>query len=496
MRRPAVRLLRTALGMNDMVIWTNVKVNGVVRSLPLYFHASSLDFTIAKYFACAARASLSPSALRKRGMAVALVVARCETLVGPGCGDPPGSWLVMLPRLIEQAETDRGCRELIVGAWEFLVHLVSDGCVGEAPLWRLLTQIGSRTPVGHNPASRGLLSHIVPNAPRARTDIGVAKPPQCPSVLKAGDGRPVIAFPEDRLFDFFVVGLRRCRRKARSTARSADGRLASDYKVKEVLYFLLLAFAALRQSEPLHLFVGDVAFDFECGTGALVSLWHPSKGPVLDGSARNRKAYLWEEFGLRPRHLDLGNARVGWKNLLLDEAVPGVGQRTRAYWLVPEVGLLFWHLHAVYLGHVRPMASKHPFYFASRSNLSIGTPWTLDSAKGALARVLGEIGLQPDASMGLHMHGFRHRCKHWMDLAGVSAIDQQAVLHQQSIKSQEGYGRVGPAEVAELVREATRRPTGPGPIPSVPPLPPITSRFVAIGRAIAAHFAREYNALV
>ena len=427
---------------------------------------------------------------------MALIVTRCEALIGPGRGDPPGNWLVTLPRLIEQAETDRDCRRLIIGAWEFLVYLVSDGCVGEAPIRRLLTRIGSRTPVGHNPASRDLLSHIVPNAPRARTDIGATRPLQHLDVPKASDGRPVIAFPEDKLFDFFVVGLRRCRRKARSTPRSADGCLASDYKVKEVLYFLLLAFAALRQSEPLHLFVGDVAFDFECGTGAVVSLWHPSKGPVFDGSARNRKAYLREEFGLRPRHLDQGNARVGWKNLLLNEAVAGVGQRTQAYWLVPEIGLLFWHLHGVYLGHVRPMASKHPFYFASRSNFSIGTPWTLDSAKGAFARVLGEIGLQPDASRGLHMHGFRHRCKHWMDLAGVSAIDQQAVLHQQSIKSQEGYGRVGPAEVAELVREATRRPADPGSIASVPLLPPIAGRFVAIGHAIATHFMGEYDALV
>ena len=429
-------------------------------------------------------------------MAVALVVARCKALVGSGCGDLPGSWTVTLPRLIEQAEMDPDYRRLIVGAWEFLVHLVSDGCVEEAPLWRLLARIGSYTPVGHKQASRGLLSHIVPNAARARTDIRAARPPGLPDAPKADDGRSVIAFPEDRLFDFFIVGLRRCRREAHSTARNADRRLALDYKVKEVLYFLLLAFAALRESESLHLFVGDVAFDFEFGTGALVSLWHPSKGPALDGSARDRKVYLREEFGLRPRHLDLGNARVGWKNLLLDEVVAGVGQRTRAYWLVPEVGLLFWRLHTVYLVYVRPMASKHPFYFTSRSNLSIGTPWTLDSAKGAFARGLGKIGLQPDASRGLHMHGFRHRCKHWMDLAGVSAIDQQAVLHQQSIKSQNSYGRVSPTEVAELLREATHRPARPSLIASVPPLSPVAGRFVAVGRAIATHFAGKYDALV
>lgn len=301
------------------------------------------------------------------------------------------------------------------------------------------------------------------------------------------------------MFEFFAEGLRRRSAKARRVARGPGERLAADYNVKVILYFLLLAFGLLRGSEPLHLYVSDIKFDFEFGTGAFVSIWDPISGPAparQDGSARDRETYLLEEFRLRPRNQGLGNARVGFKNLLLNEVVAGVGQRTRVVWLVPEVGRLFWRLHAVYLAHARPIASSHPYYFSSSSNLSIGTPWTLDSAEDAFDRSLKKIGLKPDASKGLCMHGFRHRGKHWMDLAGVSATDQQAVLHHQSIRSQAEYGRVGPIEVAELLRKAGSQPDVGGPIAPASALPSAAVSFVSIGRALAGHFGEAYDDLV
>lgn len=468
--------------------------------MPLLFRHLSMDLVVAKYFACTARASLSPSALAKRSMAIRLLVERCEELKTRGCvSAAPSSWLCMLPALLQEAGTDFRCRALIADAWEFLVYLEAAGHVEEAPLRQLLAHTGFRSTSQSKQTPRGLLEHIVPNISRRRTGLCAAPPPPSRPASSRGTRAAAFAFPENRMFEFFVEGLRRRGAKARRMARGADERLATDYNVKAILYFLLLAFGCLRGSEPLHLYVSDIKFDFEFGTGAFVSIWDPISGPAparLDGSARDRKTYLMEEFRLRPRNLGLGNARVGFKNLLLDDMVAGVGQRTRVFWLVPEVGKLFWRLNTAYLAHVRPIASSHPFFFSSSSNFSIGTPWTLDSAEDAFDRSVRKIGLEPDASKGLCMHGFRHRGKHWMDLAGVSAADQQAVLHHQSIKSQAEYGRVGPIEVAELLRKAGSRPGVGGPTAPATALPSAAVSFVSIGRAIASHFGEAYDDLV
>jgi len=61
-------------------------------------------------------------------------------------------------------------------------------------------------------------------------------------------------FPEQHLREFFEVGLRRRgadpdRRPSTLTRRE----LCEVYDARGILYFLLLAFGALRSCEPLHL---------------------------------------------------------------------------------------------------------------------------------------------------------------------------------------------------------------------------------------------------
>lgn len=260
------------------------------------------------------------------------------------------------------------------------------------------------------------------------------------------------------------------------------------------MFLLLLAFGALRSCEPLHLFVGDISYDFLRGTGALVSLWHPALGAVPWGDGRwpNRRAYLVQEFGLRPRNEIKGHQRAGWKNLLLEESVPPYGQRSRVYWVVPEAGMLFWHLHAAYVSHVRPQTDTHPYYFSSLWGDAYAAPWTLDAAGDTFNRAVHSIGLEPASARGLCMHALRHRVAHWMRLGGVAPAHRQVVLHHQSVESQEVYGRPEAGDVAEALLAATG-PAGPPGGGSVGyadlfPVHERSSRLDEIGRELARTF--------
>lgn len=177
--------------MSCLSVWTSVKVDGVARSLPLLFRHLSMDLVVAKYFACTARASLSPSALAKRSMAIRLVVERCEQLKTCSCvSAAPSDWLGMIPALLHAAETDPQCRASIADAWEFLVYLTAAGHVEQGPLWQFLVHAGLRTPSRSKRTPRGLLEHIVPNVSRLRTGLGAAPPlPSPPCAQPRDQGR-------------------------------------------------------------------------------------------------------------------------------------------------------------------------------------------------------------------------------------------------------------------------------------------------------------------
>ncbi len=487
-----------------ITVWVNIKVDGFARSLPFHFDEPGMDPLIAGYFACTSRADLSPSALRRRSKEVTSLVRRCRHW-STGAAE---AWLAALPRALEAAKADPIVRGEVSGAWEFLMYLSGAGHLDEALLWAFLVRTNSLVAQAPRVGGRGLLSHIVPAAPVTPSGLAAVRAPRKAKAVigAAGTGHtgrpgkvPALSFPLEHILAFFVKGLRRGPSKVRGRGEGPDERLAADYRIMQFLYFLILAFGCLRGSEPLHLYEGDVSFDFETGEGALVSLWHPVKGPepyVCGRRPRTREVYLREEFGLVPRNHATGNQRVGWKNLLLDESIPGVGIRARVVWVVPEIGRLFWRMHRAYVGCVRPMGLAHPFYFSSSSNNTFGTPWTLDSADDAFERSLAQLGLVPDSSKGLCMHGWRHRAKNWMDLAGLTPQYKQVALHQQSINSQNDYGRVGPVEAAGILGDAISRRAGTGKAAIGGEPSAAACRFQAIGTELARHFLERYDDLV
>ena len=262
-------------------------------------------------------------------------------------------------------------------------------------------------------------------------------------------------FPLDKIFPFFTEGLRHRRAGPdRHPSELSDEELCKHYDVQGIQYFLTMSFGALRSSEPLHIYPSDIEFDWQHGNGAIVRLYHPSKGPAPEGGQRwkNREAYLASEYGLVPRNLLSGHRQAGWKGMLFED-----GQSTQVYWVDPEIGRLFWRLHQVYMRFVRPKTGLHPYYFSSLSPKAYGEPWTLDATQDLFGRALRKIGLEPCKAKGLTRHGLRHGVCHWMILNNVQPEARRLVLHQQSMESQKHYGNLEPSEVALLLRQANRK---------------------------------------
>ena len=470
--------------MTGITAWVNVVVDGKACSLPLFFDGDLLDPVVAAYFACSARAGLSRAALASRSRAVGAVVQ--------ACGGRP-DWLAGLPGLLAAAAGASEARSVVASAWEFMEHLADAHRVPRGLLDELLEKAGTRARGGSRWVASSFLCHLSATGGRARSTSPNARArltlrPAADEPSKV----PAACFPEEHIADFFITGLRREYPLGRARAHDAAGRLVQDYDVRSLLYFLLLAFGCLRRSEPLHLFGSDIGFDFGSGRGAVVWLWHPESGPAPDGSGRTREDYLREEFGIQPRTLDLGSAEVGWKNLMLDEAVPGIGMRTRVQWLLPEIAMLFWRLNRVYVELVRPRALGHPFHFVSLANNSFGQPWTNEGARSGFETALEALGLQPSAGEGLCMHGWRHRAKRWMDQLGLSSADKQQALHQNTSYAQEDYGRAGPVEVAAELERAARHTGCPAGAAAGRAPTPDACGMADIGRAIARHFGEAY----
>lgn len=306
-------------------------------------------------------------------------------------------------------------------------------------------------------------------------------------------------FPEEHLRAFFVDGLRRRSAvRGRPTLGLSDAQLSEDYNVMGFLYFLTLAFGALRASEPHHVFLSDIEYDFSYGSGAIISLWHPSSGPApgATGAWKDREAYLAGEYGLRPHQTLSGHKQSGWKNLLLEETVPGVGQRSRVFWVVPEIGRLFWRFHTAYVRLTRPRRTAHPYYYCSLWGPAFGDPWTLDASQDLFDRTVRAIGLQPSSARGICRHAFRHRIMHWLIMRGVPPEVRRVIMHHQSMESQSAYGRLPDSDVNEVLRAAGGTTVG-RPIEAFDPyrgsipIPGLSTRFDEIGRELAGLFLGE-----
>ena len=262
--------------------------------------------------------------------------------------------------------------------------------------------------------------------------------PQAPGVRRA----ETVAFPAERFHDLLYEGFR------------VPGTADSDppwvrYHLRDMLVAMLQRHGGCRASEPLHVFVRDVARAPYDPRVAEVRLYHPVTGRftirnAVTGRVEHvaRAEYLETTYGRVPRNQLATKERAGWKNLMLDYG-ESHGNYALVRWLSPEAGAEFWDLLQLYVRHVlgRVPASdrRHPYLFVNLDGPTRGAPYRLGAYYQNLAAAARRIGLASEKERGTTSHGLRHRYARDLAEAKVPAAVIKVCLHHNSLGSQQAY---------------------------------------------------------
>ena len=260
---------------------------------------------------------------------------------------------------------------------------------------------------------------------------------------RVNQGEPP-AFPEERFMDLLSNGFK----------------VGPRHDYRNILITLLLHGAGFRESEPFHLYIGDVFPDPANPKQAKVLIHHPSQGSAPadwrdeTGKPRkgNRAAYLAEKFGLVPRTQLLDIRGAGWKGGMHDGPY-----YKQAYWFLPEYGEMFLQVWHRYLEDVARLDRRHPFAFINLRREPLGSMYCLSQYNKAHAAACERIGLQVGKALGTTPHGHRHAYGRRLRKAGVDKMLIRRFMHHASLESQEVYTQANSREMqAEMVAAVQR----------------------------------------
>lgn len=297
---------------------------------------------------------------------------------------------------------------------------------------------------GRGPASREHFVQLPLGDKQSNTLL--ASPPNFPA-----------AYVEDVLWNGFI-------------RRGRQGLSPDDFRLRDMMIFLLTENWGLREHEPFHLWLEDVVEDPEHPGEASIFLYHPSKGLAfiedLDGKPlrTTRQEKLNHVYGLPPRNLGIGSYRVGWKRSLVDTK----DQYAPLFSLDSLAAKTFWQLYKDYLPRREHLVRRrvglgygdHPFLLVSeqenRANddgmSSLGAPASIASYERSLARAVALCGLESSKEHGTSTHGPRHLYAKTLKKYESGPIVVQAALRHTHPGSQERYGRPSPMEVNRELR--------------------------------------------
>lgn len=269
------------------------------------------------------------------------------------------------------------------------------------------------------------------------------------------DVMPAKFFPSDRIWPLLTDGL--------VVPGKANARyLHEQINIRDALITILLHGGGLRESEPFHLYVSDVAIDPRNAESALVRMYHPERGKAPDDYIdpvsgkvidADREQYLKVKWGLQPRTLEVGRFHAGWKELKLSN---GRENYALVHWFPSYWGEVFLSLFKIYINKVRSRHCSHPYLFVSTKANVEGEPYTVDSYRQAHARAVKRIGLVPAKVYGTTPHGHRHAYAQLLTDSGVGSEVIQAALHHKSQDSQQVYKEPTAEKVNSALREASR----------------------------------------
>lgn len=222
-------------------------------------------------------------------------------------------------------------------------------------------------------------------------------------------------------------------------------RVGDRYDYRNILITILLHCGGFRESEPFHLYVSDVMPDPLNKKSALVLIHHPSEGSApgdwYDEQGRkrkgNRRAYLHERWGLKPRNEVLGYYHAGWKGGSHEQDLGSVYFRT--YWFEPWWGEFFLAVWYKYLGEISLFERRHPFALVNTERQPQGQMYALSQFNKAHARAVRRIGLEVSKEAGTTPHGHRHAYGQRLKKAGVTPELLRRFMHHSSVSSQEAY---------------------------------------------------------
>lgn len=263
-------------------------------------------------------------------------------------------------------------------------------------------------------------------------------------------------FPEDRIWDLLKQGFVH---RGKEKSRHIHERL----NIRDMLITILMHGGGLRESEPFHLYVGDVFIDPRNPSNAQVRLYHPEQGKAPDDYIDpltgkyiegDREEYLRTKWQCEPRNLSAGRLHAGWKDLKLTN---GREKYALVHWFPSFWGQVFLTLFKVYITSMRSRHCHHPFLFVSHKDSVAGDPYTIDSFRQAHEKAVRRIGLEPGKLYGTTPHGHRHAYAQRLTDAGLPEQIIQAALHHKSAESQQVYKEPPAEKVNKALRDASEK---------------------------------------
>lgn len=269
--------------------------------------------------------------------------------------------------------------------------------------------------------------------------------------VAAGRGPRIVAeppaFPENRFEELLERGF------------TVGGR--PNYRNQAIT--LLLHGAGFRESEPMHLYLGDVTRDPSNYRKAHVRIHHPTLGEapldLLDERGQpircRRAEYLQRKFGLAPRVDLMGKRKAGWKGVVLDAK-----SYIQAFWFQPHYAEQFlevWNKYLEEVADIPPRLRRHPYAFMNIRRAPIGGIYSLGKYTTAHGQACERIGLQVAKHLGTSLHGHRHSYGRRLEKAGVGPSLIKKCMHHSNEKSQGVYTTRTTNEVLEALEAAFLR---------------------------------------
>jgi integrase len=270
------------------------------------------------------------------------------------------------------------------------------------------------------------------------------------------------SFPELRIWDLinqgFVV-------KGKSAYAAFHERL----NIRDMMITILLHGGGLRESEPFHLYVSDIAIDPNNPKAALVRLYHPEQGKAPEDYIdpitgkyidADREKYLRVKWQMEPRNLAVGRLHAGWKELKLTN---GRDKYALVHWFPSYWGEVFMTLFRLYITKLRSRHCQHPFLFVSHKAGIAGDPYTVDAFRQYHAKAVRRIGLVARKDLGTTPHGHRHAFAQLLNDNKVGEDVIQSALHHKSVESQNVYKEPTAEKMNVVLRAANEKMASPPP---------------------------------